>query len=169
MFLGFNRTGNRIDDDSFFLEAIDSYILEREENISEGLTLSLVANLSNISSLIFAYLEDINWAGFYILECEKLILGPFQGEPACSLINIGRGVCGTSAKERKSIIVPDVSKFPGHIACSGKSRSELVVPIISNDKLIGVIDIDSPILNRFSEADKSLIEKVADKVARLFS
>ena len=159
MFLGFSKTGNRVEDDSFFLEAISSYMIDSSSIYAQ------FGNLANISAMIFSYMEDINWAGFYLFDGEKLVLGPFQGEPACSTISLDRGVCGASATEKKTLIVPDVSMFPGHIACSGKSRSELVVPILEEDKLIGVIDIDSPLLDRFSSLDASLIERVASLVS----
>lgn len=161
MFLSFDKTGNRIEDDSFFMEAISSYCLKSETTQR----FKSIANLSNISALISAYFDDINWAGFYLYDGDKLILGPFQGEPACTVIQIGKGVCGTSAYKQETIIVPDVSKFLGHIACSAKSKSELVVPIVANNKLLGVIDIDSPIINRFSKEDASLIERIAEIVS----
>ena len=167
MFLGFEKTGNRREDDSFFLEAISSYLLNESEAGKEE---AFIANCANISALIYSYLDKINWAGFYFLRKNKLVLGPFQGEPACSIIQIGKGVCGTSVKEKRAIIVADVDKFPGHIACSSKSKSELVVPILkSKGEIIGVIDIDSPILNRFAEEDLSLIEKVARIVSDIYS
>ena len=162
MFLGFEKTGNRVEDDSVFLDAIASYLLDSCEVSKEWV---FVANLSNISALLYSYIDSINWVGFYLLEGDSLVLGPFQGEPACMIIKVGRGVCGTAAKEKHVINVPDVSKFPGHIACSSKSKSELVVPIIANDSLIGVIDIDSPVLNRFSKEDEELVVRVAQIVA----
>lgn len=162
MFLSFAKTGNRVEDDSFFLEAISSYMMPDESKFT------LIGNLSNISALINEYLEDINWVGFYLYDGEKLVLGPFQGEPACAVIEIGKGVCGTAAFRKETVIVPDVAKFPGHIACSAKSRSELVVPILAGDDLLGVIDIDSPILNRFSSDDACLIGKVANITSLIF-
>ena len=122
----------------------------------------LIANLANISSLLFTTLEDINWAGFYLLEetSDKLILGPFQGNPACIEIQLGKGVCGTAASEDKTQLVPDVHLFPGHIACDSASRSEIVVPVHKNSKVVGVLDIDSPSLSRFTEEDQSGLKKL---------
>lgn len=122
----------------------------------------LIANLANISSLLFTTLEDINWAGFYLLEetSDKLILGPFQGNPACIEIPLGKGVCGTAASEDKTQLVPDVHLFPGHIACDSASRSEIVVPVHKNSKVVGVLDIDSPSLSRFTEEDQSGLKKL---------
>ena len=122
----------------------------------------LIANLANISSMLFTTLEDINWAGFYLLEetSDKLILGPFQGNPACIEIPLGKGVCGTAASEDKTQLVPDVHLFPGHIACDSASRSEIVVPVHKNSKVVGVLDIDSPSLSRFTEEDQSGLKKL---------
>lgn len=127
----------------------------------------LIANTANVSALLFQELNDINWAGFYFLKEDELVLGPFQGKVACVRIPVGRGVCGTAAQLCETIIVPDVHKFPGHIACDCASNSEIVVPITStNGTLIGVIDIDSPILDRFSEQDKIALEKLATIIAK---
>lgn len=112
-----------------------------------------VANLANASALLWEYLPDINWAGFYRLRGERLILGPFQGKPACIEIAVGRGVCGTAVAQNTSLVVPDVHAFPGHIACDSASRSEIVLPIHRGDTLFGVLDIDSPLTDRFSEQD----------------
>ena len=130
-------------------------------------TLPLVSNLSNISSILFT-LDDVNWAGFYLSNNEYLYLGPFQREVACSKIPFDKGVCGASYSQKKTIIVDDVNTFKGHIACSNKSKSEIVVPIIKNDQVMGVIDIDSPIYSRFDENEKSLLELVADSLSILF-
>lgn len=124
----------------------------------------LVSNLANISALLYK-MNDINWAGFYLYENNQLVLGPFQGEVACTIISLGKGVCGTSALKRETIIVDDVNKFDGHIACSSLSKSEIVVPIIKNNNLIGVIDIDSPIYSRFSNKEKDFIENVASFIS----
>ena len=124
----------------------------------------LVSNLANISSLLYK-MDDINWAGFYLYENNQLVLGPFQGEVACTLIPLGKGVCGTSALKRETIIVDDVNKFDGHIACSSLSKSEIVVPIIKNNNLVGVIDIDSPIYSRFSSKEKDFLEKVSSFIS----
>ena len=122
--------------------------------------LPLITNLSNATAVI-NQLENINWCGFYLVNDETLYLGPFQGEVACTVIPFSKGVCGKCATNKQTIIVPDVSQFPGHIACSNLSRSEIVVPIIIDNKLKAVIDIDSPILSRFSNEDKELLEEAA--------
>ncbi len=115
-------------------------------------------NMANASALLFNSLKNINWAGFYLLDNNELILGPFQGKIACTKIKIGKGVCGTSARLRETIIVPNVHEFPGHIACDSSSNSEIVVPIIKNEILIGVLDIDSFEFNNFDEIDKTNLE-----------
>ena len=119
------------------------------------------ANCANAAALLWQALERINWAGFYLLETDKLILGPFQGKPACIVIPLGKGVCGTAAAEKRTILVPDVHAFPGHIACDGASRSEIVVPVSRNGSLWGVLDIDSPEPDRFTEADREGLEEFA--------
>jgi L-methionine (R)-S-oxide reductase len=121
----------------------------------------LVANAANTAALIFDALPDLNWAGFYFLRADELVVGPFQGKPACVRIALGKGVCGTAAVERKTIIVPDVESFPGHIACDAASRSEIVVPLIADGKLLGVLDIDSPRLARFDQGDARGLERLA--------
>jgi L-methionine (R)-S-oxide reductase len=113
----------------------------------------LIANAANTAALIFDALPDINWAGFYFLRGGELVVGPFQGKPACVRIPMGRGVCGAAAAQRKPIIVADVHAFPGHIACDSASRSEIVIPIAAGEAVLGVLDIDSPTLERFEEAD----------------
>jgi L-methionine (R)-S-oxide reductase len=121
-----------------------------------------LANLSNAASLLYMQLENINWSGFYLWREEQLILGPFMGRPACVRIPLGRGVCGTTAEKRETIVVPDVHAFPGHIACDAASQSEIVVPIVVGDRLIGVLDIDAPVKERFNDEDrKGLDEFVA--------
>ena len=117
-----------------------------------------MANLANAAALLWEALPEINWAGFYLMEGEKLVLGPFQGKVACVEIPIGRGVCGTAVAADATQIVPDVHAFPGHIACDSASNSEIVIPLRKNDKIIGVLDIDSPVFNRFSETDKAGLE-----------
>ena len=119
----------------------------------------LIANLSNASALLWQHLPDINWAGFYVMEEGALVLGPFQGKPACIRIPVGRGVCGTAVAEDAVQLVPDVHLFPGHIACDCASNSEIVVPIRKNGQIIGVLDIDSPIKNRFTQEDKAGLEE----------
>lgn len=112
-----------------------------------------IANMANAAALIWQYLPDLNWAGFYRVVGGELVLGPFQGKPACIRIAFGQGVCGTAAATREIQCVADVHAFPGHIACDAESRSELVVPIIVNDIVLGVLDLDSPVPARFDEAD----------------
>ena len=120
-----------------------------------------IANLANVSALIFDTLEDLNWAGFYLLEGETLVLGPFQGKPACIEIPVSRGVCGAAVREDRAQLVPDVHAFQGHIACDSASRSELVVPLHQNGAVIGVLDLDSPLPARFTEADREGMERFA--------
>lgn len=120
------------------------------------------ANLANASSLLYSSLDELNWAGFYLMENDKLVLNAFQGKPACIEIAVGRGVCGTAVAERKTQLVPDVHAFPGHIACDGASNSEIVVPLFDkNGEVIGVLDIDSPVFSRFDEYDKAGLEEFA--------
>jgi GAF domain-containing protein len=114
-----------------------------------------------VSALIFGMLEDLNWTGFYLLEGETLVLGPFQGKPACIEIPVSRGVCGAAVREDRSQLISDVHAFSGHIACDSASRSELVVPLHVNGKTFGVLDLDSPILSRFTEADREGMERLA--------
>lgn len=118
-----------------------------------------LANLSNASALLNQFLKQINWVGFYLLKQNELVLGPFQGLPACVRIKIGQGVCGTAVKEGRSIVVDDVTTFPGHIFCDAASQSEIVVPIFKNEEIFGVLDIDSPITDRFDETDRVYLEK----------
>ena len=129
-----------------------------KEIIQPGLP--LITNLSNAAAIL-NQLDNINWCGFYLVDGETLYLGPFQGEPACTLIPFSKGVCGYCATMKKTVIVPDVNQFPGHIACSIASKSEIVVPIIVNKELKAVIDIDAPILNRFTFEDADLLEEAA--------
>ncbi|MBQ6540018.1 MAG: GAF domain-containing protein [Oscillospiraceae bacterium] len=126
----------------------------------------LISNLANISALIYETLEDINWAGFYLAEGDKLYLGPFQGKTACVEIPFGRGVCGTAATENKTQLVADVHKFPGHIACDSASQSEIVVPVNHGGRVIGVLDIDSPVLGRFSGEDEAGLEELVHILER---
>ena len=129
--------------------------------------LPLVTNLSNASALLNT-LEDINWCGFYLKDGDSLYLGPFQGDVACTVIPLSKGVCGKAARDAKTVIVPNVNEFPGHIACSSLSKSEIVTPIILNNEVKAVIDIDAPIYNRFSEFDQKLLEELASVLAPLF-
>ena len=120
-----------------------------------------LANAANTAALLFAGLGDVNWAGFYFMRGGELVLGPFQGKVACVRLQLGRGVCGTAAQQRTTVVVADVEKFPGHVACDHASRSEIVVPLIQAGKLIGVLDVDSPSLARFDAIDAAGLEKVA--------
>lgn len=121
-----------------------------------------IANAANTSALIFQMVPDLNWAGFYFLKsAEELVLGPFQGRPACVRIAVGRGVCGTAVAKRASVLVEDVHAFPGHIACDAASRSELVVPLMRGSEVIGVLDLDSPLPGRFDSDDQTGIERLA--------
>lgn len=120
-----------------------------------------LANASNTAALLFDALPDLNWAGFYFLRGSELVVGPFQGKVACVRIALGRGVCGTAARERRTIVVPDVHAFPGHIACDSASRSEIVVPLLRNGELLGVLDLDSPRENRFDADDAAGLEAAA--------
>jgi GAF domain-containing protein len=119
-----------------------------------------LANISNFAALLFSSLPDLNWAGFYLLRGTDLVLGPFQGKPACSCISLGDGVCGTAALKRAAILVPDVHAFPGHIVCDEASQSEIVLPVFKDDRLIGVLDMDSPILARFDEVDREQMDQL---------
>ena len=139
-------------------------LCQRLEALIQGVPYN-VANLANASALLWQELADINWAGFYTLEGSTLILGPFQGKPACIEILVGRGVCGTAVAENKTQLVSDVHAFPGHIACDSASNSEIVVPIHKNGQIWGVLDIDSPSLQRFTEEDRIGLEKVAEIIS----
>ena len=119
------------------------------------------ANLANASALLYNTLDGLNWAGFYLLENDTLVLGPVQGKPACIEIPIGKGVCGTAAAKGETVVVANVHEFPGHIACDGASNSEIVIPLLENGKVVGVLDIDSPLFSRFSPEDKEGLEKFA--------
>lgn len=120
-----------------------------------------IANAANLSALLFETLTDVNWVGFYFLRGEELVVGPFQGRPACVRIPLGRGVCGTAAQRLETIRVGDVDDFAGHIVCDVNSRSEIVVPLVRDGMLLGVLDIDSPVRHRFSEQDQEQIEAIA--------
>lgn len=134
-------------------------LLEGEPNV--------MANLANASALLNQFLDRVNWAGFYVLDGEdELVLGPFQGLPACVRIPLGKGVCGTAAKDRETKLVEDVHAFPGHIACDAASRSEVVVPIEVDGRLFGVLDIDSPEVSRFSQEDADGLEKFVAVLAK---
>ena len=122
----------------------------------------LIANAANFSSLVFQSLPDLNWAGFYFAKDGELVLGPFQGKPACVRIRVGQGVCGAGAAKGETVIVPNVHEFPGHIACDSASNSEIVVPLMKGSRLIGVLDLDSPLMGRFDAADAEGLEKLAE-------
>lgn len=125
-----------------------------------------IANAANTAALLFAALPDINWAGFYFLRGRELLVGPFQGRPACVRIPLGRGACGAAAERRATVIVPDVRAFPDHIACDAASRSELVVPLMAQNTLLGVLDLDSPLPDRFGPPDAQALERIAGLYVR---
>ena len=127
----------------------------------------LIANSANFSALLAQQLPDINWLGFYFLQGKELVLGPFQGKPACVRIPIGKGVCGAAVVEQTTQCVADVHAFPGHIACDVQSRSELVVPLLDGDRIVGVLDIDSPLTDRFSVSDVQYVESLAREFCSL--
>ena len=120
-----------------------------------------IANAANFSALLFNSLPNVNWAGFYFLQGEELVLGPFQGNPACVRIPMGKGVCGVAAQQCETIIVPNVHEFPGHIACDVASNSEIVVPLFDGERLLGVLDLDSPIIGRFDDQDAEGLNELA--------
>jgi len=131
-----------------------SALIEDEKNA--------IANLSNASALLNQFLDRVNWTGFYLMEDGELVLGPFQGLPACVRIPLGKGVCGTAASKRETVRVEDVHSFPGHIACDAASQSEIVIPMIKDGKLLGVLDIDSPEKDRFDELDQQKLEEFVE-------
>ena len=135
-------------------------LLRQAKGLFEG-ERDVIANAANLSALIAFHLEGLNWSGVYFLKGGELVLGPFQGKPACVRIAVGKGVCGTAVSKRESVLVPDVHVFPGHIACDSASESELVVPLLSAGHVLGVIDLDSPRKGRFSEADRAGVEALA--------
>ena len=130
-------------------------------------SLPLVSNLSNASAVL-NQMENINWVGFYLVKEDTLYLGPFQGDVACTIIHKGKGVCGTSLERKETIIVPNVNEFKGHIACSSLSKSEIVVPIIKDNEVKALIDVDAPIYDRFNNEDKELLEEIASVLSPLF-
>lgn len=148
------------------IEYSDSISLAEQAEAITADVPHLIANLANVSALIYRELPDLNWAGFYLAEGDVLVLGPFQGNPACVEIEWGKGVCGTAAKLDETQLVPDVHVFDGHIACDSASQSEIVVPIHRNGAVIGVLDIDSPKLNRFTEKDKEDLEALVEVIER---
>ncbi len=142
------------------LPTTPSELVAQAEALLAGQT-DRVANAANLSALLFHSLDDVNWAGFYFLQDGQLIVGPFQGKPACVHIPLGVGVCGTAADSREVQRVADVHAFEGHIACDAESRSEIVLPLVKNGELVGVLDIDSPLPDRFGAADQQLLERIA--------
>jgi len=151
-----------------------SQILAQARALVAGET-DMIANAANLSALVFGALPDVNWAGFYFMKGGELVVGPFQGKPACVRIPLGSGVCGTAARRRETIVVDDVHAFPGHIACDAASRSEIVVPLLlpgdmgDAGEVIGVLDVDSPRLARFGSADREGLEALAELFVRSFS
>lgn len=141
------------------------WILEQARAMLSGYS-DLVANAANLSALLFQKLQDVNWVGFYFLRDGRLLVGPFQGKPACVEIPMGKGVCGTAAASRQIQRVDDVHAFEGHIVCDIESRSEIVVPLIRNGELLGVLDIDSPVPGRFGPEDELLLQEIAELFVR---
>lgn len=136
-------------------------VLQQLKALIEG-EQDIIANLSNASALLNQFLHDINWVGFYLWKEEELVLGPFQGLPACIRIPYGKGVCGAAIEKKQTMLIENVHEFPGHIACDPKSQSEIVVPMIVNGEIYGVLDIDSPILHRFDELDQNYLEQFVE-------
>lgn len=133
--------------------------LNRElEMLTDGVP-HRIANLANAAALLWQHLDGLNWAGFYLMEEGKLVLGPFQGKPACIEIPVGKGVCGTAVARNETMVIPNVHDFPGHIACDCASNAEIVIPLRKNGEIIGVLDIDSPLLDRFSKQDQLGLEE----------
>lgn len=135
-------------------------LVEQARALFEG-ERDAIANAANLSALVYHSLADLNWAGFYFFDGRELVLGPFQGKPACVRIPLGKGVCGTAAARRETVAVPNVHEFPGHIACDAASNAEIVVPLIKDGRLLGVLDLDSPKPSRFDAQDRSGLERLA--------
>lgn len=144
-------------------------IIKKQVSIIIESTNNLISDLSNVSSLLYNSLNDVSWVGFYIFSNGKLLLGPFMGKPACTEIEIGKGVCGTAFKKKATIIVENVHEFAGHIACDSASNSEIVVPIFYKDKIVGVLDLDSTSFSRFNEIDKEGLEEIAKIISSSFA
>ncbi|MDO5422446.1 MAG: GAF domain-containing protein [Eubacteriales bacterium] len=138
---------------------------EKAASLIEGVPYR-TANLANIAALLYEELEDINWAGFYLMEEGQLVLGPFQGKTACIVIRPGRGVCGTAVEKDEAQVVRDVHEFPGHIACDAASRSEIVIPIHAEGEVVGVLDIDSPCVGRFTEEDREGLTNIVELIEK---
>lgn len=152
MFAGERPTGSN--------EEIYRELSRQAQGLFEG-ERDAIANAANLAALIYGGLDDLNWSGFYFRKGEDLVLGPFQGRPACVRIPVGKGVCGVAAERRETILVADVAAFAGHIACDTASRSEIVVPLMKDGRVLGVLDIDSPRLGRFGEDDRRGLEALA--------
>ncbi len=146
-----NQAGSKADQYGLLLEQCKA-LIEGERHV--------IANLANTASLLYHSLQNINWAGFYLSEENQLILGPFHGKPACIRIPLGKGVCGTAASTKETQRVEDVHAFPGHIACDSASNSEIVIPLLHNERVYGVLDIDSPDFSRFDEEDQAFLEEL---------
>ncbi|EPC8406046.1 GAF domain-containing protein [Bacillus thuringiensis] len=157
MFTKESYAGSRVQQYETVIKQLDA-LLTGESNV--------VANLSNASALLNQFLDRVNWVGFYVTEGNQLVLGPFQGMPACVRIPFGRGVCGVAAEMKTTQLVADVHQFPGHIACDSASNSEIVVPIVKEGAVIGVLDIDSPEKNRFDEVDQRYLEKFVETLLK---
>ncbi|MGX5624329.1 GAF domain-containing protein [Bacillus cereus] len=157
MFTKESYAGSRVQQYETVIKQLDA-LLTGESNV--------VANLSNASALLNQFLDRVNWVGFYVTEGNQLVLGPFQGMPACVRIPFGRGVCGVAAETKTTQLVADVHQFPGHIACDSASNSEIVVPIVKEGAVIGVLDIDSPEKNRFDELDQRYLEKFVETLLK---
>ena len=142
--------------------------IKKQASILIESTNNLISDLSNVSSLLFNSLNDVSWVGFYIYSNGKLLLGPFMGKPACTEIEIGKGVCGTAFAKKETVIVKNVHDFTGHIACDSASNSEIVVPIFANEKVVGVLDLDSTSIGRFTETDKMELEEIAEVISKSF-
>ena len=153
-------------DQPFEVRSGDKAVVLNQATALLGGQRDLVANAANLSALLFHALDRVNWAGFYFLKHGELVVGPFQGKPACVTIPLGRGVCGTAAVTRQVQRVDDVHDFPGHIACDVESRSEIVVPLIAGDALLGVLDVDSPVPGRFDQRDEELLIEIAGLFVR---
>jgi L-methionine (R)-S-oxide reductase len=150
-----NYSGSKQKDYELVIKQLRA-LLEGESNT--------IANLANASALLNQFLNEVNWVGFYLMEDDELVLGPFQGLPACVRIPLGKGVCGTAAQNQRTERIEDVHAFPGHIACDAASQSEIVVPMVKDGKLLGVLDIDSPIKKRFDEIDQQYLEEFVKEV-----
>ncbi|WP_410976545.1 GAF domain-containing protein [Bacillus cereus] len=157
MFTKESYAGSRVQQYETVIKQLDA-LLTGESNV--------VANLSNASALLNQFLDRVNWVGFYVTEGNQLVLGPFQGMPACVRIPFGQGVCGVAAETKTTQLVADVHQFPGHIACDSASNSEIVVPIVKEGAVIGVLDIDSPEKNRFDEVDQRYLEKFVEALLK---